>query len=139
MLTPYFPEWLMSPLSLLFNVLAPKLPSAIKGTVLLAVCIAVMAGVAAATDLPGSEAAAQGFVLFTLISAGYTVMKPVAEIKNAAALGAIALGLCVLGAASTVVAQEATSPVVAQTALTWQTVVFALVNGLLGRLFKRGK
>lgn len=138
MLSPLFPAWLIPMLSPVFNVISRAIPSAYRGLAVLLVCLAVTAGVVA--TIPGlvsDDLVPQAIVLFGIVTAGYTLTKPV-ETAGVPAVAGVLAALAVFGVASSVVAQSISAPVAVQQGGTLLSqVVLAICNGIIGRLFKR--
>jgi len=140
-LSQYFPAWLIPTLSPLFNFIRSAIPEAWRGTAMLAVCFLATVGVVVATPLTGAEIATQAVVLFGIVTAGYTITKPM---EGQPKLGVAMLGgsLLLIGIGvglDTAWAQEEIPGVVQQTASFWLQVGMGFLNGVLGRLVKKIK
>lgn len=150
MLSPHFPPWLLPTISPLFTFIGRAVPSAWKGTLLLVLAFVVTIGVVIVTPLDWPELTTQALILFGLVTAGYTLAKP---IETTGPRG-VAIGACVvigcMGLGSWALAQPGISstaqpgilpttplPPVAETANFWLQVAMSFLNGILGRLVKR--
>ena len=134
MLSPLFPAWLIPTLSPVFTMISKAIPSAYRGIALLLVCLVVTAGVVAISPLVPDDIVPQAVILFGIVTAGYTLTKPIEGASPAVVTGAL-VGLVAFGGASYAIAQEA--GVSGGGAMIVPQMVLALVNGIVGRLFKR--
>lgn len=134
MLSPLFPAWLIPTLSPAFNLIRRSVPEAWRGPAMLLLCLLATAFVVATTTLLGADLVPQAVILFGLVTAGYTITKPIEGASPAVVVGAL-VGLVAFGGASYAIAQEA--GITAGEAALLPQIALALVNGIFGRLFKR--
>ena len=141
MLSAYFPVWLLPFLSPAFNFINKGIPSAWRGAAMFFVCILATAGVVIGTPLGTTDLVPQAIILFGMVTAGYTITKPMETASAKVGAAALTLllffvaGAWLVGSAS---AQEGTSPVQAMAAF-WLQIGLSTLNGVLGRLVKKIK
>lgn len=136
MLSPLFPAGIITVLSPVFGIVARFVPSAFRGLAILALCLLVTGFVIAKTDLAVEDLAPQAVILFGIVTAGYTLAKPIEGASTGVAIGVVG-AICLFGVASAAIAQTSGSAVVRSDAGVFVQILYGAVNGLLGRLFKR--
>jgi hypothetical protein len=153
MLSEHFPPWVIMALSPLFQLIGKKVPAVWKPWSFFGLAVGATAGVIAWTpEIAWVDFLPQALALLATTGVGYTMAKPVdgLEIRGRTVAGILVAcgGLWALGAAGAAWAQPDSMAAAPEAAgelqsslgvlgLALRQITYGLINGLLGRLFKR--